>query len=167
MSSETSGRWTSTSATSARRSSVTPATPSSSTPRGASGMFSARRTLGEKPGPTSWRKAKRRLSSARKTGLRPRVGMRIWLTAMFVLVTAFAAVVAYEIVRPILEDTLNRASEARFEEVAEQFENEIDKNPTLTPQRIRSFAAIRGLQWGLVSARNGQKLQGEDRKSVV
>jgi signal transduction histidine kinase len=87
--------------------------------------------------------------------------MRVWLTAMFVLVTAFAAVVAYEIVRPILEDTLNRASEARFEEVAEQFENEIEKNPTLTPQRIQSFAAIRGLQWGLVSARNGKKLQGD------
>ena len=67
-------------------------------------MFSARkRTFGEKP--TPWRKMRRRLSSALKTGIKPRIGMRIWLTAMFVMVTAFAAVVAYETVRPILEDT--------------------------------------------------------------
>jgi hypothetical protein len=119
-------------------------------------MFSAKkRSFGEKPGPTPWRKTRRRLSSALKTGIKPRVGMRIWLTAMFVMVTAFAAIVAYETVRPILEDTLNRASQARFEEVANQFENEIEKNSTLTPQRIHSFAAIRGLQWGIVSAKNG------------
>jgi signal transduction histidine kinase len=122
-------------------------------------MFSAKkRTFGEKP--TPWRKTRRRLSSAWKTGLKPRIGMRIWLTAMFVLVTAFAAVVAYETVRPSLEETLDRASQARFEEVAEQFENEIEKNPTLTPQRIQSFADIRGLQWGIVSAKNGEKLMG-------
>jgi two-component system sensor histidine kinase ResE len=125
-------------------------------------MFSARRrALGEKPVPTSWRKARRRLFSARKIGLRPRVGMRIWLTAMFVLVTAFAAVVAYEIVRPILEDTLNRASEARFEEVAEQFEHGIEKNSNLTPQRIQTFATIRGLQWGIVRAKDSEKLRGD------
>jgi signal transduction histidine kinase len=125
-------------------------------------MFSAKkRSFGEKSGPTPWRKTRRRLSSALKTGIKPRVGMRIWLTAMFVMVTAFAAIVAYETVRPILEDTLNRASQARFEEVANQFENEIEKNPTLTPQRIQSFAAIRGLQWGIVSAKDGDKLKGD------
>ncbi|HEY0129412.1 MAG TPA: hypothetical protein VGB40_09610, partial [Rubrobacteraceae bacterium] len=87
-------------------------------------MFSARkRTLGEKPGRTPWPKTRRRLFSGLKGGLKPHVGMRVWLTAMFVLVTAFAAVAAYEIVRPKLEDTLNRASETRFEEVAEQFED--------------------------------------------
>ena len=54
-------------------------------------MFSARkRTLGEKPGRTPWTKTRRRLSSGLKGGLKPRVGMRVWLTAMFVLVTAFA-----------------------------------------------------------------------------
>jgi signal transduction histidine kinase len=125
-------------------------------------MFSARkRDFGREPGSTSWRKTRRRISSVLKGGLKPRVGMRIWLTAMFVLVTAFAAVVAYEIVRPILEDTLNRASQTRFEEVADQFESEIDKNPTLTAQRLQSFAVTRGLQWGIVKAQNGEKLQGD------
>ena len=123
-------------------------------------MFSARkRTFGEKP--TPWRKMRRRFSSALKTGIKPRIGMRIWLTAMFVMVTAFAAVVAYETVRPILEDTLDRASQARFEEVAQQFENEIEKNQNFSLQRIRTFADIRGLQWGIVSAKTGTKLRGD------
>ena len=123
-------------------------------------MFSARkRTFGEKP--TPWRKTRRRLSSALKTGITPRIGMRIWLTAMFVMVTAFAAVVAYETVRPILEDTLDRASQARFEEVAQQFENEIEKNQNFSLQRIQAFAEIRGLQWGIVSAKTGAKLKGD------
>ncbi|MFL6058067.1 MAG: ATP-binding protein [Rubrobacteraceae bacterium] len=123
-------------------------------------MFSARKkTFGEKP--TPWRKTRRHLSSALKTGIKPRIGMRIWLTAMFVMVTAFAAVVAYETVRPILEDTLDRASQARFEEVAQQFENEIEKNQNFSLQRIRTFADIRGLQWGIVSAKTGTKLRGD------
>ncbi|MFL5992112.1 MAG: HAMP domain-containing protein, partial [Rubrobacteraceae bacterium] len=123
-------------------------------------MFSARKkTFGEKP--TPWRKMRRRFSSALKTGIKPRIGMRIWLTAMFVMVTAFAAVVAYETVRPILEDTLDRASQARFEEVAQQFENEIEKNQNFSLQRIRTFADIRGLQWGIVSAKTGTKLRGD------
>ncbi|MFL6008680.1 MAG: ATP-binding protein [Rubrobacteraceae bacterium] len=123
-------------------------------------MFSARKkTFGEKS--TPWRKTRRHLSSALKTGIKPRIGMRIWLTAMFVMVTAFAAVVAYETVRPILEDTLDRASQARFEEVAQQFENEIEKNQNFSLQRIRTFADIRGLQWGIVSAKTGTKLRGD------
>jgi signal transduction histidine kinase len=123
-------------------------------------MFSAKkRSFGEKP--TPWRKTRRHLSSALKTGIKPRIGMRIWLTAMFVMVTAFAAVVAYETVRPILEDTLDRASQARFEEVAQQFENEIEKNQNFSLQRIRTFADIRGLQWGIVSAKTGTKLRGD------
>jgi signal transduction histidine kinase len=87
--------------------------------------------------------------------------MRIWLTAMFVMVTAFAAIVAYETVRPILKDTLDRASQARFEEVAQQFENEIEKNQNFSLERIRTFADIRGLQWGIVSAKSGTKLRGD------
>jgi two-component system sensor histidine kinase ResE len=93
-------------------------------------------------------------------GFKPRVGMRVWLTALFVLVTAFAAVVAYAIVRPILEDTLNRASEASFQQVGEQFETEVKQNPHLTLQRIKSFAEIRGLQWGIVRAKDGKQLRG-------
>ena len=125
-------------------------------------MFSAKkRSFGEKSGPTPWRKMRRRFSSALKTGIKPRIGMRIWLTAMFVMVTAFAAIVAYETVRPILKDTLDRASQARFEEVAQQFENEIEKNQNFSLERIRTFADIRGLQWGIVSAKSGTKLRGD------
>jgi signal transduction histidine kinase len=122
-------------------------------------MFSARKvSLREKPEPGLWQRAWRRLSSL--GGRKPRASMRVWLTALFVLVTAFAAVAAYGIVRPILEDTLNRASKASFEQVGEQFETEIQQNPNLTPQRIRSFAEIRGLQWGIVRARDGKQLSG-------
>jgi hypothetical protein len=79
-------------------------------------MFSARdRPLDEKLGVSSWRNAGRRLFL--KGGFKPPVSMRVWLTALFVLVTAFAAITAYEIVRPIMEDTLNQASEARFRAV--------------------------------------------------
>jgi signal transduction histidine kinase/HAMP domain-containing protein len=77
--------------------------------------------------------------------------MRVWLTALFVLVTAFAAITAYEIVRPIMEDTLNRASEARFRQVGEQFEGLLQRNDgQVSVQQIQSFASIRGLQWGIV-----------------
>lgn len=124
-------------------------------------MFSAReRTFTEKTG--SWPKARRRLYPRLKKGLKPRVGMRIWLTAMFVLVTAFAAIVAYEIVRPILEDTVNRASEARFQEVGEQFEGLLQRNNNqIGVEHIKAFAATRGLQWGIVNAKTGEKLMGD------
>jgi signal transduction histidine kinase len=125
-------------------------------------MFSAKkRTFGEKPGPAPWPKARRRLSSRLKSGVKPRIGMRIWLTAMFVLVTAFAAVVAYELVRPILEDTLNRASQTRFEEVAEQFEDLLRRDNDPNVAQLESFAVTRGLQWGIVKAENGTKLLGD------
>jgi two-component system sensor histidine kinase ResE len=124
-------------------------------------MFSARRGLfGEKRGPDYRRKDKGSQYPKLMDGFKPRVGMRVWLTALFVLVTAFAAVVAYAIVRPILEDTLNRASEASFQQVGEQFETEVKQNPHLTLQRIKSFAEIRGLQWGIVRAKDGKQLRG-------
>ena len=96
--------------------------------------------------------------------LKPHVSMRVWLTVLFVLVTALAAFTAYEIVRPILEDTLNRASEARWRQVGEQFEVELRQNnyePSV--QDLRSFAATRGLQWGIVRVEDqGQtRLQGD------
>ena len=122
-------------------------------------MFSAKKGFaGEKLGPGLWRKARRYLSS--KNEITPRVGMRVWLTALFVLVTAFAAIAAYQIVRPILENTLDRASEARFEQVGKQFERETQEDPNWPLQRIRDFAATRGLQWGIVRVKDGQKLSG-------
>ena len=88
--------------------------------------------------------------------------MRLWLTALFVIVTALAAFTAYEIVRPFLESTLDRASEARFRQVGEQFENQLRRDPEPSVQDIRSFAAVRGLEWGIVKVEGGQKIQGDD-----
>jgi len=125
-------------------------------------MFSARkRTFKKKPGPGPWRKVRRRLSFRLKSGAKPRIGMRIWLTALFVLVTAFAAIVAYEVVNPILKDTLDRASEARFQQVGEQFEDLLRRDNTLSVAQLKSFATTRGLQWGIVSAKSGKKLMGD------
>jgi signal transduction histidine kinase len=88
--------------------------------------------------------------------------MRVWLTALFVLVTAFAAITAYEVVRPILEDTLDRASEARFRQVGEQFEGLLEQNDgEVTVQQIQAFASTRGLEWGIVRAGDGKKLNGD------
>ncbi len=124
-------------------------------------MFSARKgSLREKLGSGSWSTADRDLSP--KGGRKPRVGMRVWLTALFVLVTAFAAVTAYEIVRPILEGTLRQASEARFEQVGEQFEGLLQNNERISVEQIQAFAATRGLQWGIVQLQGGVKLQGDD-----
>jgi signal transduction histidine kinase len=123
-------------------------------------MFSAKkRSLAEKLGPGSWRKAGRYTSP--KGERKPRVSMRVWLTALFVLVTAFAAITAYEIVRPILEDTLNRASEARFRQVGEQFEGLLQQNDgQVSVEQIQSFASTRGLQWGIVN-QDGRKIRGD------
>ena len=82
--------------------------------------------------------------------------MRVWLTVLFVLVTAFAAVTAYEIVHPILaRPSTGRArppssrsgtsSKNRCRRLSERGED-------LTEQRINSFARSHGLQWGIVQA---------------
>ena len=124
-------------------------------------MSSARkRSLGGGLGPGSWHKAKRYLSP--KAGRKPRVSMRVWLTALFVLVTAFAAITAYEIVRPILEDTLDRASQARFEQVGKQFEGLLEQdNGQVSVQQIQAFASTRGLEGGIVRVGDGKRLNGD------
>jgi signal transduction histidine kinase len=125
-------------------------------------MFSARKgsSFGGKQDPR--RGGGISLYSKLRDGFKPRVGMRVWLTALFVLVTAFAAVTAYQIVRPIMEETLNRASQARFQQVGEQFEGLLRQNEgRVSGQQIQSFAATRGLQWGIVK-QNGDKIQGDD-----
>jgi signal transduction histidine kinase len=115
-------------------------------------MFSARKPLSRK----------RRLFPRLRDGFRPRIGMRVWLTVLFVLVTAFAGLTAYKIVHPILYDTLDQASEASFQQVGDQFEELIEQNPKLTEQHIRAFAVTRGLQWGIVRAEDGTRLQGDE-----
>jgi HAMP domain-containing protein len=82
--------------------------------------------------------------------LSPRLSIRVWLTVLFVLVTAVSAVTAYGIVRPILEDSLSRASEATFRQVAEQWDAQIRRDAGPTAQDIQNFAETRNLQWGIV-----------------
>jgi len=107
------------------------------------------------------RNARSLLRGRRK--FRPRISIRVWLTLLFVLVTAFAAVTAYEIVRPILEGTLDRASQASFRQVGQQFEDRVARKPDVSVQFIRSFASSRGLQWGIVRVEGSgaTKLQGD------
>jgi signal transduction histidine kinase len=111
------------------------------------------------------RKASKLLASKTEGEFRPRLSMRIWLTALFVLVTAFAAITAYEIVHPILYETLNRSSEAAFKQVGDQFEDQVqrlrERGEPVTEQRINAFARSHGLQWGIVRAEDGQQTQGD------
>jgi len=118
-------------------------------------MFSAkRRSSGKGTDLDPWRKARKLLASDTGSEFRPRLSMRIWLTALFVLVTAFAAITAYQIVHPILYDTLNRSSEAAFNQVGDQFEDQMlrlrERGESVTEQRISAFARSHGLQWGIV-----------------
>ncbi|MDP9424880.1 MAG: hypothetical protein M3P37_02295, partial [Actinomycetota bacterium] len=48
---------------------------------------------------------------------RPRISIQVWLTALFLFVTALACVTAYSIVTPFLDDTLQRSAEAPFRQV--------------------------------------------------
>jgi signal transduction histidine kinase len=106
-------------------------------------MFSAKR----KPDRTPRRKSP---GLPLLEGLRPRLSIRVWLTVLFVLVTAVSAVTAYGIVRPILEDSLTRASDATFRQVAEQWDAQIRRNDNPSTQDIQDFAETRNLQWGIV-----------------
>lgn len=82
--------------------------------------------------------------------LSPHLSIRVWLTVLFVLVTAVSAVTAYGIVRPILEQSLSRASDAAFRQTAEQWETQISRDASPTRQDIQDFAEERNLQWGIV-----------------
>src|SRR5215213_4979485 len=128
-------------------------------------MFSAKKkSSGKSPDLNPWRKAKKLLAPRRGDEFRPRLSMRVWLTALFVLVTAFAGLAAYRIVHPILYETLNRSSEAAFRQVGDQFEAQVqrlrDRDEALTEQRISAFARSHGLQWGIVRGKDGLQTQG-------
>src|SRR5215211_2460415 len=128
-------------------------------------MFSAkRRSSGKGTDLDPWRKARKLLASDTESEFRPRLSMRIWLTALFVLVTAFAAITAYQIVHPILYDTLNRSSEAAFGQVGDQFEEQVqrlrERGEPVTEQRISAFARSHGLQWGIVKGEGGRQERG-------
>src|SRR5918993_4015833 len=125
-------------------------------------MFSAKER--SSPNLDFRRKASKLLASKTGGEFRPRLSMRIWLTALFVPVTAFAAITAYKIVHPILYETLNRSSEAAFKQVGDQFEAQVqrlrERGEPLTEQRINAFARSHGLQWGIVQSEGGQLTQG-------
>jgi hypothetical protein len=124
-------------------------------------MFSGKkRSFGEWLRLDSWRKPRRSLLFG-GYNFKPRIGMRIWLTVLFMLVTAFAALTAYSIVRPILEETFREAGEASFQQIGEQFSREVQKNPNLSEQRIKSFASINNLQWGIVDGETGNQQAGD------
>jgi signal transduction histidine kinase len=125
-------------------------------------MFSAKKKTSDKgPAPNPWQRARKLL--ARRDAFKLRVSMRIWLTALFVLVTAFAAITAYQIVHPILVETLNRSSAAAFNQVGDQFEAQVqrlnERGEKLNEQRISAFARSHGLQWGIVD-KAGNQIQG-------
>lgn len=123
-------------------------------------MFSARKKrLGQARPKGSFRRSS--FFSKLRRGFRPRIGIKIWLTALFMLVTAFAAITAYEIVRPILVDTLDRASSRAFEQVGEQFQQTLNRGGgTVSVQQVQAFATGRGLQWGFVREEDGTRLDG-------
>ncbi len=109
-------------------------------------MFSARKKPDRDP-----REGPRLPSLKEIEGTRPRLSIRVWLTVLFVLVTAVSAVAAYGIVRPILAESLSRASDATFRQVAEQWEAQMRRlNYEPTTQDIQNFAETRNLQWGIV-----------------
>lgn len=125
-------------------------------------MFSARKNLlrRRQDDQEPWRKGKRSAAPKLKRDFRPRVGIQVWLTALFMFVTAFAGITAYELVRPILYETLKQAGEANFRQMEEQYETMIANSPQISRQRIKAFATGRGLQWGIVRASDGVMLDG-------
>lgn len=124
-------------------------------------MFSARKhLLRRRRDQEPWDKGKRHLRPKLKGGFHPRVGIQVWLTALFLFVTAFAGITAYELVRPILFETLKQAGEANFRQMEQQYEAMISNSPQISRQRIKSFATSRGVQWGIVRASDGVMLDG-------
>ena len=101
-----------------------------------------------------------RLLPGRNAGLRPRVSIQVWLTVLFLLVTAFAGVTAYSIVTPFLGQTLEQSAEASFEQAFDQFEERLQNNPRLTELDISVYAISRGVQWGIVREGDDQYLRG-------
>ena len=90
---------------------------------------------------------------------RPRISIQAWLTALFLVVTAFAGVTAYSIVTPFLGNTLDQAAEAPFRQVGKEFQDRLKPDPRISEGRIRSFANSQGVQWGIIRG-DGEKLSG-------
>ncbi len=107
---------------------------------------------GSKNGLKALRDLQRRLRSPRlgKRFSKPRISLQVWLTALFLFITALACVTAYSIVMPFIDSTLKQSAEAPFRQVGERFEARLEQNPRISEQAIRSFAARWGVGWGIV-----------------
>ena len=79
---------------------------------------------------------------------------------LFLLVIAFAGGTAYSIVYPRLENTLMQMQKDSFEQVFDQFEDNLRRNPRIDEQYISFYAINRGLKWGVIQE-NGEVLRGE------
>jgi signal transduction histidine kinase len=129
-------------------------------------LFSLKRKgwLPEKAGPKGGRRSLwpmfERLLLGRRAGFRRRHRILVWLTVLFLLVTAFAGGTAYSIVYPRLAGTLQQTEEDNFEGVFDQFEDQLRGNPRLTEEYISFYAINRGLQWGVVGE-DGRTVRGD------
>ena len=129
-------------------------------------LFSLKRKgwLPEKAGPKGGRRSLwpmfERLLLGRRAGFRRRLSIQVWLTVLFLLVTAFAGGTAYSIVYPRLAGTLQQTEEDNFEGVFDQFEEQLRGNPRLTEEYISFYAINRGLQWGVVGE-DGRTVRGD------
>jgi signal transduction histidine kinase len=101
-----------------------------------------------------------RILLGRRTSFRRSLSIQVWLTVLFLLVTAFAGGTAYSIVYPRLAGTLQQTEEDSFEGVFDQFEDQLRSNPRLTEEYISFYAINRGLQWGVMQE-DGQTLRGD------
>jgi signal transduction histidine kinase len=95
------------------------------------------------------------------SGWRPRISIQLWLTALFLLVTAFAGITAYSIVYPRLKDTLQELAKTGIQQIGSQFEDQLQRDPVLTTESIRTFATARNVSWGVVRQEDGQILGGD------
>lgn len=127
-------------------------------------MFSGKKhLLRRRQAREPWPRTRRWLFPKLRRKIQPRVGIQVWLTALFMLVTAFAGITAYELVRPILSSTLQRSNEAYFSQVGDRYEELLSRRGgDISIQRIKSFAATQGLQWGIVRASDQSKLRGSN-----
>ena len=91
---------------------------------------------------------------------RSRVSIQVWLTALFLFVTAFAGGTAYSIIYPRLEGTLEQSAEASFDQAFRSLEDNIENNPQLGEEYINTYATTRGMSWGIVRFEDGEVLTG-------
>ena len=81
---------------------------------------------------------------------KPRISIQVWLTALFLFITALACVTAYSIVMPSLGDTLNKSAETPFLQMGDLFEGRLKNDPEISQGEIQAFAARWGVSWGIV-----------------